>query len=478
MITRYERWDGTQEPFGRDADDLIERLAEDLFQGGDFEYSLRRLLARGWRDAQGRRLPGMEEMLERLRQRRQQQLKRYNLNNLFEDIRERLNDILRRERQGITERLQRQDNAAGQRVLQRIARKKMQELDRIPPEVGAAIRALNEYEFMDEGAKQAFDKLMEELKQQIAQTYLKNMERRIQQLRPEHLSEVKEMLKALNQMLRDRLEGRQPDFAGFMRRFGRYFGPNPPKTLDELIQHLERQMAQMESLMQSLSPGMREELEQLIASTFNDRELLEQMAELAAALELLSPRASLGNRYAFYGSESLPPEGALPPLKHPQGTEELEGALRVRAALSRSLQRGARHVLAQPALAAQEIEDRSLIGEADGDRERGAAGAGRIVVERLAGAGAEQRIGDGGCARDVGLRRRDLLLREQQIEPALAKDPQGVRHRQHLRHHQVRRQEGNEHPRCLMVVAPWEFGRTSYRQVPHLPIDRQLPRRH
>ncbi len=70
LAKRYERWDGTQEPFGRDAEELFEKLAEDLYQGGDFDYALRRLLSRGWRDPRGKRLPGIEEMLERLRQRR------------------------------------------------------------------------------------------------------------------------------------------------------------------------------------------------------------------------------------------------------------------------------------------------------------------------------------------------------------------------------------------------------------------------
>src|SRR3977135_3856879 len=98
---RYERWDGSQEPFGRDAEDLFDRLAEDLFEGGDFDYALHRLMSRGWRDKQGRRLPGFEEMLERLRQKRLQQLKRYNLNDVFSNIRERLTEITRGERQGI-----------------------------------------------------------------------------------------------------------------------------------------------------------------------------------------------------------------------------------------------------------------------------------------------------------------------------------------------------------------------------------------
>src|SRR5207237_1249011 len=289
---RYERWDGSQEPFGRDAEDLFDRLAEDLFQGGDFDYALHRLMSRGWRDRQGRRLPGFEEMLERLRQKRLQQLKRYNLNDVFSNIRERLNDILRRERQGIAERVEQAPESAS-RVLQRIVKKKLQELDSLPDDVGGTIRKLNDYEFMDEGAAQAFQQLMEELKQQVSQTYFKNMTRTMQQLQPEHLGEIKEMLRDLNQMLRDRLEGKPPKFDQFMQRFGHFFGANPPKTLDELIQQLERQMAQMESLMQSLSP-----------------------------------RPGLGSRYAFYGSESLPLQEAMGLMERLQGIEDLEAALR------------------------------------------------------------------------------------------------------------------------------------------------------
>ncbi|TMD08934.1 MAG: VWA domain-containing protein [Chloroflexi bacterium] len=328
LAKRYERWDGTQEPFGRDAEELFEKLAEDLYQGGDFDYALRRLLSRGWRDPRGKRLPGIEEMLERLRQRRQQQLKRYNLDNVFSNIQERLNEIVRRERQGIAERIAQASDPAAHRVLERITAKKLEQLDHLPPDPGGAIRQLTDYEFMDPGAAEAFQKLLEELKQQMAQAYFKNMAQGMRQLDPAQLGEVKEMLRALNQMLRDRMEGRQPDFEGFMRRFGHFFGDNPPRTLDELVQHLERQMAQMESLMQSLSPEMRQELEELIAATFDDPELLAEMAELAAALELLSPRGSLGNRYAFYGSESLPLQEAMDLMGRLQGIEDLEGALR------------------------------------------------------------------------------------------------------------------------------------------------------
>src|SRR2546425_2302726 len=100
---RYERWDGSQEPFGRDAEDLFDRLAEDLFQGGDFDYALHRLMSRGWRDRQGRRLPRFEEMLERLRQKRPAQLKPNKLNDAFSNIPEPVNDIPRREQPRIAD---------------------------------------------------------------------------------------------------------------------------------------------------------------------------------------------------------------------------------------------------------------------------------------------------------------------------------------------------------------------------------------
>src|SRR5260370_24014369 len=159
---RYERWDGSQEPFGRDGEELFDRLAEDLFQGGDFDYALHRLMSRGWRDKQGRRLPGFEEMLERLRQKRLAQLKRYNLDDVFGNIREKLNDILRRQRQGINDRLEQAPESA-KRVLQKITKKKREELERLPEDVGGMIRQLNDYEVMDKAASRTSHNLIEGL---------------------------------------------------------------------------------------------------------------------------------------------------------------------------------------------------------------------------------------------------------------------------------------------------------------------------
>ncbi|HVS44940.1 MAG TPA: hypothetical protein VMU20_22000, partial [Candidatus Dormibacteraeota bacterium] len=146
---RFTSWDGTQDPLGPDVEELFSRLSEDVFHGWDFESALRRLLSQGWRDRGGRRLLGLEEMMEQLRRRRQQQLERFNLDGIFKDIEEKLDNVLRTEREGITERLEQARDDSARRVLERVARKRRDTLDKLPTEPAGAIRELQQYEFMD-----------------------------------------------------------------------------------------------------------------------------------------------------------------------------------------------------------------------------------------------------------------------------------------------------------------------------------------
>ena len=91
----------------------------------------------------------------------------------------------------------------------------------------------------------------------------------IKNLDPAALAEMREMFKALNQMLEQRLRGEEPDFDQFMQRFGSFFGPDPPKSLDELMERLKQQMAQAQSLLNSLSAEQRKELQAMMG--FNAR---------------------------------------------------------------------------------------------------------------------------------------------------------------------------------------------------------------
>ncbi len=331
---RFHTWDGTQDPLGPDVDELFGRLSEDVFHGWDFESALRRLLSQGWRDRQGRRLQGLEEMMEQLRRRRQQQLERFNLDGVFKDIQEKLDNVLRMERQGIDERVEaaKDKDETAQRVLDRVASKRRETLENLPLEPGGAIKQLQEYEFMEPRAEQKFQELLDELKQGVVDTYFKDMQRSLETMSQGDVQALREMVRDLNQLMRQKLEGVPPEqlqasYEQFKQKWGQLF-PNAPDTFDEFLEDLQRQMARMDSLMQSLSPEMRQQLGELMNAAFGDPELQAELAQLAGALELLSPRQRLGNRYNFFGGEQLPLDEAMNLMGRLQSMEELERALR------------------------------------------------------------------------------------------------------------------------------------------------------
>ena len=103
---RYSQWDGTQQVFDLDAEDVLESLSDDILAYGDVNRALRSLLQRGLRDDKGQRVEGLKDLMDRLRQQRQQQLERYNLDSLVDDLKEQLQEVLDTERKGIERRLQ------------------------------------------------------------------------------------------------------------------------------------------------------------------------------------------------------------------------------------------------------------------------------------------------------------------------------------------------------------------------------------
>ncbi len=329
---RFSTWDGSQDPLGDDADALFDRLSEDVYHGWDFETALRRLLSQGWRDRDGKKFAGLEELMERLRKQRQKQLEKYSLDNVFKDIEEKLDNVLRLERKGIDERLANATDERAQRILERVAKKRRETLENLPQEPGGVIRELQGYEFMDQDAEQAFQKLLEEIKQNVVNTYFKQMSDQMGQMSKQDITALREMARDLNSLVRQKLEGvpdaqLQHNYEDFIKKWGAMF-PDAPATFDEFLAQLAAQMARMDSLMQSLSPEMRHQLEEMISATFGDPDLQAQLSELMGGLELLSDRRHLGQRYGFFGNEQLPFDEAMGVMDRLQSIEELERGLR------------------------------------------------------------------------------------------------------------------------------------------------------
>src|SRR5215207_9452828 len=101
---RYSEWDGSQEIPPLDADEVLESLTDDLMNFGDLQHAMRNLLQRGMRNPAGQRLQGLRDLLQQLRQQRRQTLDKFNLSSVFDDIKQKLNEIVEMEKETIERR--------------------------------------------------------------------------------------------------------------------------------------------------------------------------------------------------------------------------------------------------------------------------------------------------------------------------------------------------------------------------------------
>src|SRR5256714_7311242 len=321
MSYRYSRWDGTQKLDPLDADEVLDALSEDLMSYGDLSAALQRLYR--WGSDQ---VPGLEQLLKQIREQRERELSRYDLDSTVEKLREQLDEVVQTERRGIDRKLQEQQDESARRVLDRMAKQRKDQLDRIPDDLGSRVKALRNYEFMDPDAEQMFNDLLQKLQQQIMDQMFQGMKQGIQSMTQQDVGRVREMVRDLNRMLEQREQGLQPDFQGFMQKYGDMFPPGI-ETLDQLLEHLQRQMAQMSSLLQSLSPEARDELRRMMDELLQDDSLRLELARLAAHMQGLMPPGELTERYPFFGDDPLSLQEAMGLMGSLQQMDRLESQL-------------------------------------------------------------------------------------------------------------------------------------------------------
>ena len=337
---RYSQWDGTQNIFDMDAEELMDQLSKELLSHGDLAKALRDFLRRGIQNREGEQMPGLRDLLEQLKDQRRQQLQQNNMDSVIEDIQERLGEILSTERKGIEKRLdeaRREVEAAEgpkhvekeglNKLLEQRAQRNVEKLDAMPDSTGGAIKELMEYDFMDPEARRMFQELLDMFRSQMAQNFSQDLAQSLQNMTPEQMAAIREMLQQLNQLLRDKAAGREPDFDGFMEQFAPMFGPNPPGSLEELMEQMTQQMAQMQSLMESMSPEARRKLEGMLDSVL-DPETRQELAQLASLMEQLMPMDELRRQNPFLGDESLTLDQAMKLMGDLQEMDDLERVLK------------------------------------------------------------------------------------------------------------------------------------------------------
>jgi uncharacterized protein with von Willebrand factor type A (vWA) domain len=328
----YRRWDGTQDELVDDTDAVLSQLTDDLLANGDLHEALQRMLNRGWRLPDGRRVEGLRDLLDRIRLEREETLERGDLGGTYREIAEELSEVVTEERLGI-EQLEADAAASGdqrrEEVTDQVVAERRMQLDLLPPDLAGMVRSLQSYEFVSPEARQHFEELMERLREEVARTYFENMSEALSNPDPEMLERMRNAFDALNRMIEQREAGEplDPSFESFMEQYGDIF-PGDPKDLDELLEQMAARMAAAQAMWMSMSPEQRAQLKGLADSLLEDMDLRWQVDRLAGNLQKAFPAEGWGQGYNFRGTEPMGLGDATNAVERLRDLDDMENFLR------------------------------------------------------------------------------------------------------------------------------------------------------
>jgi uncharacterized protein with von Willebrand factor type A (vWA) domain len=261
-----------------DARRALDELGDSVLEGADPSTALQDLLRRGF---QGHR--GLDDMLRRVRERREEIRRRGRLDGILEQARALLDTAIGQERAELFP-----DPSDD-------ARMREAELDALPADTAQAIRRLADYAWRSAAARETFEQLKELLRREVLDSQFRGMKDVLEHPDPQAVQRVKDMMADLNSMLDADARGEhtQEDFDAFMAKYGDMF-PDHPETLEELVDQLARRAMAAQRLMSSLSPDQRDELAGLMDAALSDAGLAAEMARLADALRARRPEIDLG----------------------------------------------------------------------------------------------------------------------------------------------------------------------------------------
>jgi uncharacterized protein with von Willebrand factor type A (vWA) domain len=199
----YSRWDGEQRPFSLDADAALDELSRYLMEGMDTASALDWMRSQGFELAGTEfRVMGLEELLADLRRQADELLSRYNLDQAFDEMKERLERILDREEQA----LEREFGLESSRWNEFRSRRHPP-----TPRLSEELERFREHEWADPEAEAEYRELLESLDDARALERFRSRNRS-RLTGPESLDfdealELMQRVEGLARMARDLLEG-------------------------------------------------------------------------------------------------------------------------------------------------------------------------------------------------------------------------------------------------------------------------------
>ena len=392
----YSRWDGTQKGFDLDADGIFDQITDDLLYHGDLNSALRRLMQQGGGDRNGERFQGLRELLDRLRERRREIQDSGDLGGVYSEIADELRDIVDEERHAI-ENQTRDAQASGDdrraELAENAAAERNFRLDMLPNDLAGMVRELQSYDFASNEARERFEQLMDKLREQLMQQYVNQVTEGMENMSPQDMSRMKDMMAALNEMIERRNRGEDPGFERFMEQFGDFF-PENPQSLDELLEALARRMAAAQAMLNSMTPQQRAQMEELARQMMEDMDLQWQAGQLAQHLQSMFPQAGWQQSHDMRGGDPMGFNQAMQAMQDLGDLDQLEnlmrGATNPGALAEADLDRvrdllgdDAARSLDQLAQLARQLEEAGLIQNKEGRLELTAKGLRKIGSNAL-----------------------------------------------------------------------------------------------
>ena len=322
MRIRYGRWTGTQDPFPHDVspDQLLDELGDDLLEGLGADSALQRLLGRGF-SARSGRVAGLDDLRRRVEEARRRELGRMGLEGPLNEIAQRLAEIVATEQAAVE-----LSDAAD--AVDRLSR-----LDALPADPAARLRALTDYDWHDQRARADFERLVEQLRRDVAEATFGRLAGALGSLRPEDIARMNDMLSELNGLIARSQRGDDvaADYQSFRERY-RDLLPEA-ETLEELLEELARRMAAMSQVLAGLDPAQRAQLAALSEQVLGDLDLSFNATQLQRSLEGMYPELgwSVGQPGAMpSGRESGSLASTVDWMEHLREYDDLTEALEQR----------------------------------------------------------------------------------------------------------------------------------------------------
>jgi uncharacterized protein with von Willebrand factor type A (vWA) domain len=313
MRARYGEWRGGPDPLAPpyDVREALDELGDRVLDGMTPGEALQQLLRRG---LAGRR--GLDELLRDVRRRQRDARRAGRLDGTLEQVRELLQQALDQERQALFP-----DPSDEARLAEA-------ELDALPRDTARAVRELADYNWRSSEARASYEQIQDLLRREVLDSQFRGMKQSLENADPQAMQRVKDMMRALNDMLDADARGEDTteQFAQFMDQYGDFF-PDNPQTLDELVDSLARRAAAAQRLLNSLSPEQQAELANLMMQALQDADLAGEMSRLSDQLRARRPELDWSGRERMRGDTPLGLGDATTALEDVADLDELAAAL-------------------------------------------------------------------------------------------------------------------------------------------------------